>query len=198
MSQSRDGANATEVVVQEVATIPPVINARAAGSSYNPFSESRPPSIHDAASSDESSSNEDEGEMSKARRRRKEEMKEKIEKKARKLMKQRIKKEKEKHPFFGMHQVPHNYEQQMYSSSQFQSIHLGRAPYFDGTDYPKWAFDMKMHLYGLHPSIWEVVCVGVIPSVNGVPTAEQAQEYFVSKNSTRSAMLRLPRRFGTH
>ena len=57
--------------------------------------------------------------MSEARRRRKEKMKEKIEKKARKLMKQRIKEEKEKHPFFGMHQVPHNYEQQAYSSSQF-------------------------------------------------------------------------------
>jgi len=73
--------------------------------------------------------------MSEARRRRKEKMKEKIEKKARKLMKQRIKEEKEKHPFFGMHQVPHNYEQQAYSSPQFQSIHLGRAPYFDGTNY---------------------------------------------------------------
>ena len=105
-------------------------------------------------------------------------MKEKIEKKAKKLMKQRIKKEKEKHPFFGMHQVPHNYEQQAYSSSQFQSNHLGRASYFDGMDYPKWAFDMKMHLYGLHPLVWEVVCVGVTPPVNGMPTAEQAQEYF--------------------
>ena len=46
-------------------------------------------------------------------------MMEKIKKKARKLMKQRIKEEKEKHPFFGMHQVPHNYEQQVYSSPQF-------------------------------------------------------------------------------
>ena len=88
-------------------TIPPVVNTGAAGCSYNPFSGSQPPSIHDAASSDE-----DEGEMSKARRSRKEKMKAKIEKKARNLMKQRIKEEKEKHPFFGMHQVPHNYEQQ--------------------------------------------------------------------------------------
>ena len=112
-------------------------------------------------------------------------MKEKIEKKARKFMKQRIKEEKEKHPFFGMHQVPHNYEQPHYSSSQFQSIHLGRAPYFDGTDYPKWAFDMKMHLYRLHPSVWEVVCVGVTPPVNSVPTAEQAQDYFRNAQAVR-------------
>ena len=91
--------------------------------------------------------------MSEARRRREEKMKAKIEKKVRKLMKKRIIEEKEKHPFFGMHQVPHNYEQQQYSSSPFQSIHLGRALYFDGTNYSKWAFDMKMHLYGLHPSV---------------------------------------------
>ena len=72
MSQS-GGATATEIAMQEVATIPPVINARAAGSSYNPFSESRPPSIHDATLSEESSSSdEDEGQMSEARRRRKE------------------------------------------------------------------------------------------------------------------------------
>ncbi|RCV25557.1 hypothetical protein SETIT_5G176100v2 [Setaria italica] len=37
---------------------------------------------------------------------------------------------------------------------------------------------MKMHLYGLQPSIWEVVVVGVTPSKNGVPMAEQAQYYF--------------------
>ena len=84
-----------------------------------------------------------------------------------------------------MHQVPHNYEQQPYSSSQFQSIHLGRAPYFNGMDYPKWAFDMKMHLYRLHPSVREVVCVGVTPPVNGVPTAEQAQDYFCNVQAVR-------------
>ena len=48
--------------------------------------------------------------MLEARRRRKEKMNAKIEKKARKLMKKRIMEEKEKHPFFGMHQVPHNYD----------------------------------------------------------------------------------------
>ena len=178
MSQSADGADTVEIAAQEVETIPPVVNAGAAGSSYNPFSGSRPLSIQNAESSDDSSSSdEDEGEMSEAWRRRKEKMNAKIEKKARKLMKKRIKEEKEKHPFFGMHQIPHNYEQTQYSSSQFQSIHLGRAPYFDGTDYPKWAFYMKMQLYELHPLVWEVVCVGVIPPINGVPTAKQAQDY---------------------
>ena len=110
MSQSGDGADVNISAAQDVATIPPVVNVGSTGVPSNPSSGSRPPSIHDAASSDESSlSDEDEGEMSEARRRRKEKMKEKIEKKARKLMKQRIKEEKEKHPFFGMHQVSHNY-----------------------------------------------------------------------------------------
>jgi len=111
MSQSGDGADANIFAAQDVATVLPVVNVGSTGIPFNPFSGSRPPSIHDAASSDESNSSEDEGEMSEARRMRKEKMKEKIEKKARKLMKQRIKEEKEKHPFFGMHQVPHNYEQ---------------------------------------------------------------------------------------
>jgi len=111
MSQSGDGADTNISAMQDVATVPPVVNVGATEIPYNPLSGSQPPSIHDAASSDESSSSEDEGEMSEARRRRKEKMKEKIEKKARKLMKQRIKEEKEKHPFFGMHQVSYNYEQ---------------------------------------------------------------------------------------
>ena len=102
MSQSGDGADAAEIAAQEVATIPPVVNVGAAGSSYNPFSGSQPPCIQNAESSDDSSSSdEDEGEMLEARRRRKEKMNAKIEKKTRKLMKKRIKEEKEKHPFFG-------------------------------------------------------------------------------------------------
>jgi hypothetical protein len=58
---------------------------------------SRPPSIHDE---DSSSSDESERETSEARR-RKEKMKAKIEKKAGKLMRKRIKEESNKHSFFG-------------------------------------------------------------------------------------------------
>ena len=86
MSQSGDGADTNFSTVQDVATVPPIVNVGAFGIPYNPFSGSRPPSIHEVASSDDSSSSEDEGEMLEARRRRKEKMKEKIEKKARKLM----------------------------------------------------------------------------------------------------------------
>ena len=64
MSQSGDGADANIVAPQDVATIPPVVNVGATGIPYNPFSGSQPPSIHEVASSDDSSSSEDEGEMS--------------------------------------------------------------------------------------------------------------------------------------
>jgi hypothetical protein len=99
-------------------------------------------------------------------------MKAKIEKKAEKLMRKILKEESEKHPFFGLQQVPHNYAQSQYPTSQFQSVHLEKPSFFDGTDYPKWSYDMKMHLYGLHLSIWEVVVVSVTPPTNGVATVE--------------------------
>jgi hypothetical protein len=70
-------------------------------------------------------------------------------------------------------------------TSQFQSVHLGKPHFFDGMDYPKWSYDMKMHLYGVHPSIWEVIVVGVAPPTNGVPTAEQAQDYFRNAQAVR-------------
>ncbi|XP_072149538.1 uncharacterized protein [Setaria viridis] len=44
---------------------------------------------------------------------------------------------------------------------------------------------MKMYLYGLHPSIWEVVVIGVTPPKNGIPTAEQTQDYFRNAQAVR-------------
>jgi hypothetical protein len=73
-------------------------------------------------------------------------MKAKIEKNAKKLMRKRIKEESEKHTLFGLQQVPHSYASSQYPSSQFQSAHLGKPLFFDGMDYPKWSYDMKMHL----------------------------------------------------
>ena len=55
-------------------------------------------------------------------------------------------------------------------------IQITYNSYFDGTNYSKWIFDIKMHLYGLDPSVWKVVCVGVTPPVNSVSTTEQVQD----------------------
>jgi hypothetical protein len=81
----------------------------------NPFEQtSRSLSIYDA---DSSSIDKSKGETSEARRRRKEKMKAKIEKKAEKLMMKRIKEESEKHPFFRLNQVSHNYASSQYPTS---------------------------------------------------------------------------------
>jgi hypothetical protein len=42
-------------------------------------------------------------------------------------------------------------------SSSFTSAPIGNAPCFDGMDYTKWKYSMKMHLISLNPSIWTIV-----------------------------------------
>jgi hypothetical protein len=37
------------------------------------------------------------------------------------------------------------------------SIPLGKPPHFDGKDYSFWSHKMRIHLFSLHPSIWEIV-----------------------------------------
>jgi hypothetical protein len=47
------------------------------------------------------------------------------------------------------------------SSSAFTSVPIGKAPHFDGMDYTKWKYTMKIHLILLNPSVWTVVCTSV-------------------------------------
>src|SRR6266542_4300222 len=46
-------------------------------------------------------------------------------------------------------------------SSNFISVPIGKAPLLDELNYADWVNKMKMHLIALHPSLWEVVNVGV-------------------------------------
>jgi hypothetical protein len=63
---------------------------------------------------------------------------------------------------------------------------LGKPPHFDGKDYPKWAYDMQMHLYGLHPSLWKIVVVGVtIPAEVEALTIEHEQDLHRNVQATR-------------
>ena len=52
-------------------------------------------------------------------------------------------------------------------SSNFISVPLGKAPLLDRLNYADWVNKMKMHLIALHPSLWEVVNVGVRMPKNG-------------------------------
>jgi hypothetical protein len=46
-------------------------------------------------------------------------------------------------------------------SSAFTSIPIGTVLHFDGTDYTKWRYSMKMHLILLNLSVWTIVRTGV-------------------------------------
>ena len=49
MSQSWDGADTNTSAALDVAIVPTVVHVGATGVPYNPFSGSRPPSIHEVA-----------------------------------------------------------------------------------------------------------------------------------------------------
>src|SRR5207237_1099274 len=46
-------------------------------------------------------------------------------------------------------------------SPNFISVPLGKASILDGLNYVDWVNKLKLHLIALHPSLWEVVNVGV-------------------------------------
>jgi hypothetical protein len=123
-------------------------------SSDDSLSDSNPDS-EDSDSSDEDVKDDDNAAKKAAKKRRKAKKKKKAKKMAKKLLKMMIKKEQAKYTHSGFYEVPHNYAQfpGNNSNDKFYSVHLGKPPHFDGTDYPKWAYDMQIHLYGLHPSL---------------------------------------------
>jgi hypothetical protein len=84
--------------------------------------------------------------------------------------------------------VLHNYAQipDNNSNDKFYSVHLGKPPHFYGKDYPEWAYAMQMHLYGLHPSLWNIVVVGVtIPAEGEALTIEHEQDLHRNVQATR-------------
>jgi hypothetical protein len=107
---------------------------------------------------------------------------------AKKLLKKMIKKEQAKYTHSVYYEVPHHYTQFLgnNSSEKFYFVHLGKPPHFDGKDYPKWAYDMQMHLYGLHPSLWKIVVVGVtIPAEGEALILEHEQDLHHNVQATR-------------
>jgi hypothetical protein len=137
----------------------------------------------DSDSSDEDVKDGDDPAKKAAKKRRKAKKK-----KAKKLLKKMIKKEQAKYTHSGYYEVPHNYAQfpGNNSNKKFYSVHLGKPPHFDGKDYPKWAYDMQMHFYGLHPSFWKIVVVGVsIPTEGEALTIEHEQDLHCNVQETR-------------
>jgi hypothetical protein len=138
----------------------------------------------DSDSSDEDVKDDDNVAKKAAKKRRKAKKK----KKAKKLLKKMIKKEQAKYTHSGFYEVPHNYAQfpGNNSNDKFYSVHLGKPPHFYAKDYPKWDYDMQMHLYGLHPSLWKIVVVGVtIPAEGEALTIEHEQDLHHNVQATR-------------
>ena len=89
-------------------------------------------------------------------------MNERVEKKALFLFNEKMKLENEKKNHQGFHTVSHAYETSQFSNSSnisFSTVPMGKPPPFDGTDYTNWSEDMQVHLYGLNPHLWTIVCV---------------------------------------
>jgi hypothetical protein len=123
-----------------------------------------------------------------AKERIKAKKKKKAKKIVKKLLKKMIKKEQAKYTHSGYYEVPHNYAQFLGNNSneKFYFVHLGKPPHFDGKDYPKWAYYMQMHLYGLHPSLWKIVVVGVtIPAEGEALTIEHELDLHRNVQATR-------------
>jgi hypothetical protein len=65
----------------------------------------------------------------------------------------------------------------MPSSTTYTSVSIGKAPYFDGTNYNQWKHCMKSYLYSVSPEVRQVVCDGVdFPEEDEEPTHNQLQK----------------------
>jgi hypothetical protein len=163
------------------------------GSSRTPsniesFDDSSSDSDSDSDSSDEVVKDGDDPAKKAAKKRRKAKKKKKAKKMAKNLLKKMNKKEQAKYTHSGYYEVPHNFAQILGNNSneKFYSMYLGKPPHFDGKDYPKWAYDMQMHLYRLHSSLWKIGVVGVtIPTEGEALTIEHEEDLHRNVQATR-------------
>ena len=56
--------------------------------------------------------------------------------------------------------VSFNYDSINLPTNTHINIPTGKLPQFDGTNFAKWKHMMKAYLIGLHPEMWNIVCVG--------------------------------------
>jgi hypothetical protein len=80
-----------------------------------------------------------------------------------------------------------NYDN-LLSSNAFTSLSVGKTPCFDGTDYTKWRYSMKVHLISLNPSVWIIVHSGIeFSDEDEEPSYEQLQQIY--RNTQASSVL---------
>jgi hypothetical protein len=88
----------------------------------------------------------------------------------------KAKKDKKKHDKSSYNAMSFNYYH-MPGSTAYNSVPIGKALYFDGTNYNQWKNCMKSYVYSISPEVWQVVCDGVDFSEDDEePTPEQLQK----------------------
>jgi hypothetical protein len=65
----------------------------------------------------------------------------------------KAKKDKKKRDKSSYNATSFNYNN-MPSSTTYTSVPVGKAPYFDGTNYNQWKHCMKSYLYSISPEVW--------------------------------------------
>ena len=104
---------------------------------------------------------EEQEKMAKRREKIKKKMNGRLERKAQMLFEGKMRLEKKKKIQQGYNSVSHAYETSQSSNPSnisFSTVPMDKPPPFDGTDYARWSEDMQVHLYGLNPHLWTVVC----------------------------------------
>jgi hypothetical protein len=105
--------------------------------------------------------------------------------------------------------TPFNYDNLPHSST-FTLVPVGNPPHFNGMNYTKWSYSMRMHLISLNLSVWNIVCVGVdFLDKDEEPDFEQLQQIHrnaqacsvllssLEKDEFESMILRTPKTFRT-
>jgi hypothetical protein len=69
-----------------------------------------------------------------------------------------------------------NYDN-MPCSTAYTSVPVGKAPFFDESNYNQWKHCMKNYLYSISPEVWQVICDGVdFLTEDEQPTSDQLQK----------------------
>jgi hypothetical protein len=150
-NQSAEEIAAKEAQEKELKAAHDITGKAPSRSNGESSDDSSSDSNSDSDSNDEDLKDGDDAAKKLAKKRRKGKRK----KKAKKMAKKMIKKEQARYTHSGFYEVPHNYAPfpDSNSNEKFYSVYLGKPPHFERKDYPKWANDMQIYLYGLHPSL---------------------------------------------
>jgi hypothetical protein len=65
----------------------------------------------------------------------------------------KVRREMKKHDKSSYNAMSFNYNN-MPSSTAYTSVPIGKAPYFDGSNYNQWKHCMKNYLYSISPEVW--------------------------------------------